>query len=126
MARDTFGTVSSLFDYLTFGLLLLVLHAGRDEFRTAWFVESVMTELLIMLVVRTQKPFFRSRPGRYLLVGTLGVAAVTLLLPYAPFGKALGFAPLPPALLVTLLGIAGLYVLASEIAKRYFYRRVQM
>ena len=122
----TFGTVSSLFDYLTFGLLLLVLHAGRDEFRTAWFVESVMTELLIMLVVRTQKPFFRSRPGRYLLVGTLGVAAVTLLLPYAPFGKALGFAPLPPALLVTLLGIAGLYVLASEIAKRYFYRRVQM
>jgi Mg2+-importing ATPase len=122
----TFGTVSSLFDYLTFGLLLLVLHVGRDQFRTAWFVESVMTELLIMLVVRTQKPFFRSRPGRYLLLGTLVVAAVTLLLPYAPFGRALGFIPLPPALLVTLLGITGLYVLASEVAKRFFYRRVQI
>jgi Mg2+-importing ATPase len=121
----TFGTVSSVFDYLTFGLLLLVLHAGQDQFRTAWFVESVMTELLIMLVVRTQKPFFRSKPGRYLLLGTLVVAAVTLLLPYTPLGKPLGFAPLPPTLLLALLGITGLYVLASEVAKRVFYRRVR-
>jgi len=121
-----FGTVSSVFDYLTFGLLLLVLHVGQDEFRTAWFVESVMTELLIMLVIRTQKPFFRSKPGKYLLIGTLLVAAATLLLPYLPLNKPLGFTPLPLPLLLTLLGITGLYVLASEAAKRAFYRRMQL
>jgi Mg2+-importing ATPase len=122
----TFGTVSSVFDYLTFGLLLLALHASQDQFRTAWFVESVMTELVIMLVIRTQKPFFRSRPGKYLLIGTLLVAAVTLVLPYAPLNKPLGFTPLPLPLLMTLLGITGLYVLASEAAKRAFYRRMQL
>ena len=122
----TFGTVSSVFDYLTFGLLLLVLHVGQDQFRTAWFVESVMTELLIMLVIRTQKPFFRSKPGKYLLIGTLLVAVVTLLLPYSPLGKPLGLTPLPLPLLLTLLGITGLYVLASEAAKQFFYRRVRL
>ncbi len=122
----TFGTVSSVFDYLTFGLLLLVLHVGQDQFRTAWFVESVLTELLIMLVVRTQKSFFRSKPGKYLLIGTLLVAAVTLLLPYSPLNKPLGFTPLPFSLMLTLLGITGLYVLASEAAKRAFYRRVRL
>jgi Mg2+-importing ATPase len=122
----TFGTVSSAFDYLTFGLLLLVLHVSQDQFRTAWFLESVMTELLIMLVIRTQKPFFRSKPGKYLLIGTLLVAAVTLLLPYSPLGKPLGFTPLPLPLLLTLLGITGLYVLASEATKRAFYRLVQI
>ena len=122
----TFGTVSSVFDYLTFGLLLLVLRVSQDQFRTAWFVESVMTELLIMLVIRTQKPFFRSKPGKYLLIGTLLVAAVTLLLPYSPLSKPLGFTPLPLPLLLTLLGISGIYVLASEAAKRAFYRRVRL
>jgi Mg2+-importing ATPase len=122
----TFGTVSSVFDYLTFGLLLLVLHVGQDQFRTAWFVESVMTELLIMLVIRTQKPFFRSKPGKYLLIGTLLVAAVTLLLPYSPLSKPLGLTPLPLSLLLTLLGITGLYVLASEAAKRAFYQRMRL
>jgi Mg2+-importing ATPase len=122
----TFGTVSSIFDYLTFGLLLLVLHASQDQFRTAWFIESVMTELLIMLVIRTQKPFFRSKPGRYLLIGTLLVAAVTLVLPYSPLKEPLGFTPLPLPLLLTLLGISVLYVLASEAVKRAFYRRMQL
>jgi Mg2+-importing ATPase len=122
----TFGAVSSVFDYLTFGLLLLVLHVGQDQFRTAWFLESVTTELLIMLVIRTQKPFFRSKPGKYLLISTLIVAAVTLLLPYSPLNKPLGLTPLPLMLLLTLLGITGLYVLASEAAKRAFYRRVRL
>jgi len=122
----TFGTVSSVFDYLTFGLLLLVLRVSQDQFRTAWFVESVMTELLIMLVIRTQKPFFRSKPGKYLLIGTLIVAAVTLILPYSPLSKPLGFTPLPLPLLLTLLGITVLYVLASEATKRAFYRRVRL
>jgi Mg2+-importing ATPase len=120
-----FGTVSSAFDYLTFGLLLLVLNAGQDEFRTAWFLESVMTELLIMLVIRTRKPFYKSRPGKYLLISTLAVAAITLILPYSPVSGLLGFTPLSVPLLLSLGAITALYILVSESTKRWFFARVQ-
>jgi P-type Mg2+ transporter len=120
----TFGLVSSVFDYLTFGMLLYVYHASIDQFRTGWFVESVLTELLIMLVIRTQKPFFQSRPGRYLALATLIIAAITLLLPYSPLGALLGLTPLPLSLLALIGGITLLYILASELAKHLFYRHV--
>ncbi len=119
----TFGTVSSIFDYLTFGLLLLVLHATIEEFRTGWFIESVMTELLVMLVIRTQRPFFRSRIGLMLLVSTAIIAAVTILLPYLPFSPILGLTPLSIDLILGLLGIALLYLVGTEATKRIFYRR---
>ena len=122
----TFGLVSSVFDYITFGVLLLVVRATIDQFRTGWFLESVLTELLILLVIRTQRPFFRSRPGRYLALSALAVAVVTLLLPYSPLSGLLGFAPLPLSLLVVLVGITAAYITASEVAKRIFYKRVQM
>jgi Mg2+-importing ATPase len=122
----TFGLVSSMFDYLTFGTLLLVVHATQDQFRTGWFLESVLTELLILLVIRTQRPFFRSRPGRYLVVSALVVAGVTLALPFSPLKGLLGFTPLPLSLLLLLLGITVPYVITSEVAKRFFYKRVQL
>jgi Mg2+-importing ATPase len=116
-----FGLVSSVFDYLTFGLLLLVVRATPEIFRTAWFVESLLTELVIALVVRTRRPFFRSRPGRWLLLSTLAVAVITLALPYLPLSGYLGFVPLPVELMLLLIGITALYVLAAEGAKRFFY-----
>jgi Mg2+-importing ATPase len=122
----TFGLVSSVFDYLTFGTLLLVLRATADQFRTGWFLESVLTELLILLVIRTRRPFFKSRPGRYLLISALIVAGVTLVLPYSPLSGLLGFTPLPIPLLLVLGGIAVLYIATSEMAKRVFYARVQI
>jgi Mg2+-importing ATPase len=85
-----------------------------------------MTELLIMLVIRTQKPFFRSRPGKYLLIGTLIVGAVTLVLPYSPLSRVLGFTPLSLPLLLVLGVITLLYVLASDVAKSVFYTRVRL
>jgi magnesium-transporting ATPase (P-type) len=103
-------------------VLLYVYHATVDQFRTGWFVESVLTELLIMLVIRTQKPFFQIRPGRSLALATVIVAVVTLLLPYSPFGALLGFTPL--SLLALIGGIAVLYILATELAKRLFYQHV--
>jgi Mg2+-importing ATPase len=121
----TFGLVSSVFDYLTFGVLMLVLRAGESTFQTGWFLESVLTELLILLVIRTQRPFFRSMPGRALLLAVLVVAAVTVLLPYSPLGQVLGFVRLPLVPVLALGGIAVLYVLGSELAKRVFYARVQ-
>ena len=122
----TFGLVSSAFDYLTFGTLLLIVRATTDQFRTGWFLESVLTELLILLVVRTQRPFFKSRPGRYLALSALAVALVTLALPYSPLNGILGFTPLPLALLLVLLGITVAYVTASEVTKRVFYEKARL
>jgi len=121
-----FGMVSSAFDYLTFGILLLIVHATAEQFRTGWFVESLMTELFIALVVRTRKPFFKSKPGKYLWISTLLVAVVTLVVPYLPFSGLLGFTPLPISLLLALGAIAVLYVASSELAKKAFYSRVQI
>ena len=119
----TFGITSSVFDYLTFGLLLLVLKAGETEFHTGWFLESILTELLILLIVRTQKPFYKSRPGRALLTVTIIVAFVTLALPYTPLASLLGLVPLSLPLLGALLAITLLYLAASETVKHFFYRR---
>jgi Mg2+-importing ATPase len=112
-----FGLISSLFDFLTFGVLLYVFEASAELFRTGWFVESLMTELAIALVVRTYRPFYRSRPGRLLLWSTLAVMALTLALPYLPVGVFFGFVALPPGMLGVLLAITVLYVIASEAAK---------
>jgi Mg2+-importing ATPase len=119
----TFGLVSSVFDYLTFGALLLVLRATTDQFRTAWFLESVITELLIMMVIRTRHVFWRSRPAKYLTIGTVAVGAVSLILPYTPLGGLLGFVPIPLPVLFVLGSIAVGYGFASEVAKYLFYRR---
>lgn len=118
-----FGLVSSAFDFLTFGALLYWLRATEREFQTGWFIESLMTELFIVLVIRTRRPFFRSRPGTLLLVTTLVVAAATILLPSTPLGALFGFAPLPPAFVLLLLGITAGYLVASEAVKGWFFRR---
>jgi Mg2+-importing ATPase len=120
-----FGSVSSLFDYLTFGLLLLILKVNTDQFRTGWFLESVMTELLIMLVIRTQRPFFKSRIAKSLVISTAIVALITLVLPFSPLNHLLGFTQLSLPVLATLLGVTLLYILATEGVKRLFYLRIQ-
>jgi Mg2+-importing ATPase len=121
----TFGAVSSVFDFLTFGTLLFVLQATTEQFRTGWFLESVLTELLILLVIRTHRPFFKSRPARSLLVAALAVAFVTVILPYSPLSRLLGFTPLPMPILFILGLITILYVAASEAVKWAFYQRVE-
>jgi P-type Mg2+ transporter len=120
----TFGLVSSVFDYLTFGVLLWFLQAGVEEFRTGWFVESVISASVIVLVVRSRRPFMRSRPSRSLLLATLAVVGLTLLLPYTPLRGPLGFVPLPVSFLAALFCIVVGYVLVVEVAKKAFYRRV--
>ncbi|MEO8613153.1 MAG: magnesium-translocating P-type ATPase, partial [Chloroflexota bacterium] len=97
-----FGLVSSVFDFLTFGVLLWLLNASPQEFRTGWFIESLMTELVIALIVRTRKPFFRSKPGRWLWWSTVAVAVLTLLLPYLPINTLFDFVPLPFTTLLLL------------------------
>jgi Mg2+-importing ATPase len=118
-----FGLVSSIFDFLTFGTLLFVFRATPEEFRTGWFTESLITELVIALVVRTRHLFWRSRPGTLLLVSTLIFIGIALVLPYLPFISVFGFVPLPASLMEAMLGLTMLYVLATELTKRYFYSR---
>jgi len=117
-----FGFLSSAFDFLTFGALLTVFHAAPDLFRTAWFVESLLTELVIALVVRTRRPFYRSRPGSLLLISTATLIALTLAIPYLPYANVLSFVPLPGSVLAILCAITILYVLATEVAKQWFFR----
>jgi Mg2+-importing ATPase len=118
-----FGLVSSIFDFLTFGTLLFLFRASPDEFRTGWFIESLITELVIALVVRTRHLFLRSRPGRLLLASTLIFIGIALVLPYLPFISVFGFVPLPVPLMLSMLGLTALYVVATELTKKYFYSR---
>ena len=117
-----FGFLSSAFDILTFLTLVFIFSANVETFRTAWFIESLLTELVIALVVRTRRRFYRSRPGTLLLWSTAGLAALTYVIPYLPDAHILGFVPLSWPLLATISAITFLYVVATEIGKDWFYR----
>jgi Mg2+-importing ATPase len=118
-----FGLLSSVFDFLMFGGLLVVFAASPMLFRTGWFTESLLTELAIALVVRTRRPFFNSRPGALLLGLTVGTAVFSFAIPYLPFACWLGFIPMPIGLVAFIVGITILYVLAAELAKGGFFRK---
>jgi magnesium-translocating P-type ATPase len=121
----TFGLVSSLFDFMTFGVLLLLLNANEGQFRTGWFLESVISASVIVLVIRSRKPFFRSKPGKYLLIATLSIAVITLILPLTSLGKIFGFSPLSFTTYLLLLLIIIVYVFVAEIVKTIFYKKVK-
>jgi Mg2+-importing ATPase len=121
----TFGILSSVFDYLTFGALLYVLHASQTQFRTAWFVESVISASLIVLVIRSRRSILHSRPGKYLFVTTLLIVLITLILPYTPLDHLLGFTKLPASIILIIIGIVILYIFAAEFTKRVFYNLVR-
>jgi Mg2+-importing ATPase len=117
-----FGILSSLFDVLTFGALLGLFHANAALFRTAWFAESLLTELVIALVVRTRRPWFRSQPSPLLLWSTAALIIVAFAIPYLPFAGWLNFVPLPGPLVLTVCAITALYVVTTEAAKRWVFR----
>jgi len=116
-----FGLLSSIFDYLTFGVLYWGFHAGPAVFHTGWFIESVWSATLVVFAVRTRLPFFRSRPSRAMLLVTGMVLLVVLAIPYTPLARLLEFTPLPPQLLLVIVGIVALYVASAELVKRWFY-----
>ncbi|MFT3673097.1 magnesium-translocating P-type ATPase [Aestuariivirga sp.] len=117
----TFGLVSSVFDFITFGVLIYVVNAAEAVFQTAWFVESLITELAIVLVVRTRRAAFRSRPGTLLAVLTLSVAVLAVAIPYLPGAGWFGFVPLPAPVMLALLAITLGYLVVSETTKSLFF-----
>ena len=119
-----FGIHSSLFDLATFLTMYGVLDAEGSDFRTGWFVESVLSEILILFIVRTHKPFHRSRPGRYLFLFSAIAFLITLALPYSPFAKGIGLAPMPVLHLAAMMSIVAGYVLTADALKVWFFRRM--
>jgi Mg2+-importing ATPase len=113
-----FGSISSLFDIITFVVLRGVFAASPELFRSAWFVVSMMTELAAMLVLRTRRPAFQSHPSKPLLLTSIAIAVVTLLLPFSPLALPLGLQALPPPILAAVTVISAGYVLMTELAKR--------
>jgi Mg2+-importing ATPase len=119
-----FGSLSAVFDFATFGILMLLLHANVEQFRTAWFIESVVSASLVVLIVRTQKPLHRSRLGKYLLLATVIVAIIAAtVIPLAPIGSIFNFVILPLHLYAWIAAIVVLYLASAESLKILFYRK---
>lgn len=118
-----FGIHSSLFDILTFVVLLYYNKASESTFQTGWFIESILTELFILFVIRTQRSFIKSRPGKYLLLLSLLALVLTLALPYSFLATELGLVPLPMITLSLMLGIVLLYIATGDILKVWFFRK---
>ena len=117
-----FGITSSVFDYMTFGVLLLMFHADETWFRTGWMLESVLSAMVVMLIVRSARPVFQSKPGRSMVKAVLGVTAGLICLIFSPVNSYLGFTALPGKVLLSLLAISFLYATTAEILKKYFYQ----
>jgi Mg2+-importing ATPase len=113
-----FGLISSAFDIITFLVLRLGFNAGAELFRSGWFVESTFTELVVMLVLRTRKHFWRSAPGKALWISSAVLGALVIVIPFTFVGKALQLAELPPSLLAVLAGLIAIYVAINELAKK--------
>jgi Mg2+-importing ATPase len=119
---SVFGPVSSIFDFLTFFVMLVILDAGHGEFRSGWFVESLATQTLVIFVIRTRRvPFLRSRPSPAMIVLPIACAVIGAALPFSPAAGLLGFASLPLAFFLILLGMIVTYLVLVEVVKARFY-----
>ena len=125
-----FGAASLVFWTLTLVVSVkyatFILRADNAQFRTGWFIESVISAALIVLVIRTRKPFFRSKPGKLLLAATLGIIALTLVVPFSPIADLFGFTPLPLYYLAFIFVVMAVYVMVTEAVKKVFYKKVKL
>jgi Mg2+-importing ATPase len=119
------GPISSVYDFLTFAILLWLFHASTNEklFHTGWFVESLATQTLVVFVIRTAGNPLTSRPSQSLLIAVLATVAAATVLPYTPLGDLLGFTPLPASLLGAIALLAATYLILVQAVKSWFYRR---
>jgi Mg2+-importing ATPase len=120
------GPISSLYDFLTFGTLMLVFHADQSLFHTGWFVESLATQTLVVFVIRTAGNPFKSRPSARLALTVLAVVAVAFALPYTPLAAVLGFTPMPVSLIAIILAFSATYLGLVQLVKSWFYRRHEL
>ena len=117
------GPISSLFDFLTFAVLLALFHSSPAAFHSGWFVESLTTQTLVLFSIRTARSPLRSRPSRALVATVLGVVVVGLVLPATPLARLLGFVPLPAPFYLYVAGATAAYIALTDAAKRPLLRR---
>jgi Mg2+-importing ATPase len=118
-----FGPISSIFDFATFFVMLYVFKAGAPLFQTAWFVESLFTQTLVIFVIRTRTvPFFKSSPNKWLTINIAVILALALILPFTSLGKVFNFVPLPWTFLLVLIGFIVAYLFMVELMKIWFYK----
>ena len=120
------GPISSLFDFLTFYVLLQWFHASETLFHTGWFLESLATQTLVLFVIRTMGNPFRSRPSRWLTITTLGIVVIGALLPVTPLAAVLGFTPLPWSYVAFLIPVTVIDLGMVDVAKRWLARRLAL
>jgi Mg2+-importing ATPase len=120
-----FGLHSSLFDIVTFMVLLKVFHMQPSGFQTGWFVESILSELFILFIIRTHKNFFKSKPASLLSWLSLLGFVLTIALPYSPLAAEVGLVPLPLMALMSMVAIVFAYVLTADVLKVWFFRRLE-
>jgi len=119
-----FGLQSSLFDFATFGLLYFYFHAKEEIFRTGWFMESLLSEILILIVLRTRYLFFKSKPSRYLLVASVFTLIACMVIPYLPFAKDFELYPLPLNIFLSIILIIIIYMIFAEVTKRFVMKKL--
>jgi len=121
-----FGPISTVYDFMTFAVMYFVFHARGGLFQTGWFIESLITEILVVFVIRTRKiPFWKSKPSFPFLATCLGVVGVGLILPFSPLGVYLDFVPLPVLYFGFLIAITVTYLVVVEIGKSYLNRGIR-
>ncbi|MHB1376570.1 MAG: magnesium-translocating P-type ATPase [Candidatus Humimicrobiaceae bacterium] len=121
----TFGLLSSIFDFITFGVLIYFLRANEYMFRTGWFVESILSASIVVLIIRSKYPFYKSKPGKYLIIAIVLTALVTIAIPFTSLGAIFGFVKIPINFLLILLLILIVYMVLAEVTKKIFYNHVK-
>ena len=118
-----FGLVSTIFDLATFAVLRIGFNASEELFHTVWFVESSFTELVVMIILRTHRPFWRSKPGKGLLYSTMIIAGIIMWLPFSPFASSLGFVAIPAKIIFIIFLLTAIYAAANERLKRSWWKQ---
>jgi P-type Mg2+ transporter len=120
-----FGLLSTLFDLITFGILLYYLHSTSvEQFRTTWFIESIASACIIVLIIRTARPIFRSKPNKYLIISTFITIGVAMILPFTPIGDIFGLSEIPISYIMIIGLIISVYALSAEFIKKMFYKSI--
>ncbi|MGN6614630.1 MAG: magnesium-translocating P-type ATPase [Candidatus Nitrosocosmicus sp.] len=120
-----FGLLSTIFDYITFGIFYLLLHSDPVQLRTSWLIESVVSASMVILIIRTRKPFFKSKPKKHLLVATLTIVSIAIMLPFTPIAEIFGFKVISFLYMSVIGVIVILYIVMAEIVKKIFYKRIK-
>ncbi|MGC8939964.1 MAG: magnesium-translocating P-type ATPase [Candidatus Bathyarchaeia archaeon] len=118
------GPISSIFDFLTFFIMLFIFNATETLFQTAWFIESLSTQTLVIFVIRTRmSPFYKSKPSKLLFISSIAIVAFALILPFTPLGELFDFVAPPPTFFIALAVLIGVYLMLVEAVKKWFYKR---